>query len=99
VALTRIVVAVVAIRVLAYRRSGIDHAAFFAYASLAHMAYLVPGVVLVLRRFNRMRYDAARTAQAFRVRVRGQTDVGPLVGDVVGATVQATSASVWLRSG
>ncbi len=53
-------------------------------------------------RFNRRRYDAARTAQAFTVRVRGQTGVGPLVGDLVdvlGETVQPASVSVWLRGG
>ena len=54
------------------------------------------------RQFNRTRYDAARTAEAFTTRLRGQTVMGVLVGDlvdVVGTTVQPTSVSVWLRRG
>lgn len=50
VVVTGIVVALVAIRVLAYRRVGVDDDAYFAYASLAPVAYLVPGVVLMSRR-------------------------------------------------
>ena len=50
VVVTGIVAAIVAIRVLAYRRLGIDDMFDEAYASLAPVAYLVPGVVLLARR-------------------------------------------------
>jgi hypothetical protein len=52
------------------------------------------------RRFNRRRYDAARTIEAFAVRLRQQVDPDALRAEllaVVGQTVQPTRASLWLR--
>jgi hypothetical protein len=55
---------------------------------------------LVDRRFDRRRYDAARTIQRFSVRLRQQVDLDALTGElltVVEQTVQPTSMSLWLR--
>jgi hypothetical protein len=52
------------------------------------------------RRFNRSRYDAARTVEAFSVRLRDQVDLDTLSAElltVVDQTVQPTQASLWLR--
>lgn len=52
------------------------------------------------RRFNRSRYDATRIINAFAIRLRGETGLTTLVGDlavVVGDTMQPASVTVWLR--
>ena len=52
------------------------------------------------RRFNRRRYDAARTIEAFAIHLREQVDLDALTGEllaVVEQTVQPTRASLWLR--
>jgi hypothetical protein len=52
------------------------------------------------RRFNRRKYDAARTVDAFSTRLRDQVDLDTLSAElvaVVDQTMQPTKASLWLR--
>jgi hypothetical protein len=51
------------------------------------------------RRFNRHRYDAARTVEAFSVRLRDHLDLDALTDELlatVSQTVEPTTASLWL---
>ncbi|HEX7146018.1 MAG TPA: hypothetical protein VF512_00805 [Actinomycetota bacterium] len=55
---------------------------------------------VVDRRFNRHRYDAARTIQAFSGRLRQQVDLDSLSAELLAVTdqtVQPTTVSLWLR--
>jgi hypothetical protein len=55
---------------------------------------------VVDRRFNRRKYDAAKTIDKFGARLREQVDLDTLSGEllaVVDQTMQPTTASLWLR--
>jgi hypothetical protein len=75
-----------------------------AAATLAVAAVVQPArrrvQAAVDRRFNRRRYDAVRTIQAFSARLRQQVDLDTLTVEllaVVEQTMQPTQAWLWLR--
>jgi hypothetical protein len=83
-----------------------DSALAVAASTLAVAALFGPArrrvQAVVDRRFNRARYDAARTVESFSARLRDQVELDTLSSELLGVvdqTVQPTRAWLWLRPG
>jgi hypothetical protein len=86
------------------RLLGRDSRLVVAAATLAVAAVFQPArrriQQAVDRRFDRRRYDTARTIAAFSTRLREQVDLDTLAAElltVVDQTMQPANASLWLR--
>ena len=84
---------------------GRDSSLVVAGATLAVAAAFQPArrqiQTLVDRHFNRRRYNAAKTIEAFSARLRHQLDLDALTGELLGVvnqTLEPTTVSLWLRS-